>query len=117
MKTSSAKAKGRRLQQWVAEQIGKITGLPVGKDEMIASREMGQSGVDVRLIDKAKILFPYSVESKNTEHFNIWQTIEQAKSNQMENTDWLVIAKRNHHAPIAILDAEVFFKLVDKARG
>ena len=112
MKTASGKAKGRRLQQWVAQQISKLTGLKSGKDSDIVSREMGQSGTDVRLSEKAKILFPFSVECKNVEKLNVWKTIKQARDNQIENTDWLVIAKRNHERPIAIMDAERFFEIL-----
>ena len=113
---SSRKAKGRRLQQWVAQKISEITGIKYGKDEMIASREMGQNGVDIRLVEKAKILFPFSVECKNTEKLNVWKAIDQARDNQMENTDWLVVAKRNREKPIVIIDAERFFSLLSRCK-
>ena len=32
---ASAKAKGRRLQQWTAQKIAEITNCPYGKDEDI----------------------------------------------------------------------------------
>jgi len=105
---SAGKAKGRRLQQWTAEWISKITGIPWGKDELIASREMGQSGVDVRLIGEAKKLFPFSVECKNCEKWSIHQWIEQAQQNMMKDTEWLLVAKRNHMNPVVIMDAEIF---------
>ena len=54
IKTSSAKAKGRSLQQWVCQKISDLLNIPWGKDELIASREMGQSGVDIRLIGEAQ---------------------------------------------------------------
>ena len=41
---ASRKAKGRRLQQYIAERISKILNIDWGKDELIRSREMGQSG-------------------------------------------------------------------------
>lgn len=49
MKTKSGKAKGRRLQDWVAQRISDITELGWGKDMDITPREMGQTGTDVRL--------------------------------------------------------------------
>ena len=109
---SAGKAKGRRLQQWTAKWISVITGIPWGKDELIASREMGQSGVDVRLIGEAKKLFPFSVECKNCEKWSIHQWIEQAKQNIMSDTEWLLIAKRNHMDPVVIMDADYFMKLM-----
>ena len=78
----SAKAKGRRLQQWTAKQISDLSGIPCGKDEEICSREMGQSGTDVRLSKNVKKLFPYSIETKCQERFNVVSAIEQAKSNK-----------------------------------
>lgn len=113
---ASRKAKGRRLQQWVCEAISKLTGIPWGPDCEIASREMGQNGVDVRLIGRAKELFPYSVECKNTEAWSVPAWIEQARKNTMDGTDWLIVAGRNHFKPVVIIDAEVFFNLLRKVR-
>lgn len=112
MKTSSCKAKGRTFQQWVAKKISEVTCIPFGKDELIASREMGQSGTDIRLIGDAKKLFPYSVECKNQETWSVVKWIEQAKSNQEKNTDWVLFIKKNRHEPVVVIDAEHFFKLI-----
>ena len=71
IKISSAKAKGRNLQKWVCGKISKLLNIPWGKDELIASREMGQSGTDVRLIGEALEKFPYSVECKWQETWSI----------------------------------------------
>lgn len=114
MKTRSAKNKGSRLQKWCAEKISKLLGIPCGRDELICSREMGQQGTDVKLIGKAKKLFPFAIENKNCEKWAFPKWIEQAKSNQEKGTDWLLIVKKNRHEPIAVMDAEVFFKLYGK---
>lgn len=110
---SSRKAKGRRCQQWVANQIGRALKIPWGKDKLIASREMGQSGTDVRLIGRALELFPFSVECKWEEKWRPTSYIEQAKSNQLPNTDWLVIMKKKRHDYIVMMDAKAFFRWVD----
>jgi hypothetical protein len=110
MKTKSAKAKGRRLQNWVACIIGKITGYKVGKDEMIAPREMGQNGVDVRLVGDVRKEFPFSIECKNQESWSIHDWIKQAKGNVLPDTDWMIIASRNNTPPVLIMDAETFFE-------
>lgn len=114
MKTSSCKSKGRRLQQLVAQRISLLLNIPWGKDELIASREMGASGTDIRLIGKAQKLFPYSIETKNVENFSVPAWIEQAKSNQKKGTDWLLIIGKNRFAPVVVMDMEVFFKLMEK---
>lgn len=109
----SAKAKGRKAQQWVMRKISRLTGIPCGKDELIASREMGQSGTDIRLIGKAQKAFPWSVECKWQESWSVPAFIRQAKENQKEGTDWLLVMKRNQHEYIVVLDAEVFFKILE----
>ena len=110
--TSSAKAKGRNLQQWACEQISRLLDLPWGKDELIASREASQTGTDVRLIGEAKKRFPFSVECKYQESWALPAWIKQAKSNQGEGTDWLLIIKKNHTTPVVVMDAERFFELL-----
>jgi len=112
--TSSAKAKGRSLQQWVCKQISEMLSIPWGKDELIASREMGQSGTDVRLIGEAKKKFPFSVECKYQESWSVHGWIKQAKENQEEGTDWLLFARRNYMDPVVIMDAKAFFNLLAK---
>lgn len=113
MKTSSAKAKGRRLQQHVMNRISELIGIPCGQDEMIASREMGQSGTDIRLIGKAKRLFPFSVECKNQENWSVHTWIEQAKANETAKEPWLIFAKRNRGDVVVIMDENVFFEIID----
>ena len=78
---SSRKGKGRQLQQSVAKRISDLIELPWGKDEQIASREMAQSGTDIRLIGEAKELFPWSVECKRQESWGVHEWIKQAKMN------------------------------------
>ena len=112
MKTRSCKNKGIRLQKWVAEQISNVTGIHWGKDTEIRSREAGQQGTDVVLSDRVKTMFPFSIECKNVEHVNFWDSVEQSKSNQEENLEWLLFIKRNNTEPLVVLDAELFFKIV-----
>ena len=113
----SRKAKCRELQQWVAKKISYLIEKPYGKDEQIASREMGQTGVDIRLVEEARELFPWSIECKRQESWSIHNWIKQAKENRMPGTDWLLIAKRNREDTIAILDADVFFDILRLIKG
>ncbi len=107
----SAKAKGRRLQKYVAERLSEITGIPEGKDCLIQSREMGQSGTDVKLIGDALSQIPLSIECKACEAWSVHSWIEQAKANQLPRTEWILFAKKNQSKPIVFMDAEVFFKM------
>jgi hypothetical protein len=112
MKTSSAKAKGRRLQQAIAKQIAELLGLEYGKDQLVDSRTMGLSGKDVILIGEAKQRFPFDVEIKNVEKWSVPQWIQQTKSNTEPNREWLLVCAKNRHEPIAILDFKVFLNLL-----
>jgi hypothetical protein len=111
IKIASRKNKGRKLQQTIAKKVSDLLDIPYGKDELIRSREMGQSGKDVVLIGIAKELFPFSIEAKNCESWSVHQWIKQAKSNTDEGTDWLVVAKRNRQDPVVIMDLDVFFNI------
>lgn len=114
---SSAKAKGRNLQNWAAKKISEITGIPYGREDhaLIEPRQMGQSGVDVILRGEALKAFPFSIECKSTESWALPATIRQVKANQAKNTDWLIILKKKEfQKPIVVIDAEAFFLLYKK---
>ena len=113
---SSRKSKGRELQKFVANEISKLTGISCGKDEEITSREMGQSGTDIRLSKRVLKKFAYSVECKNCENWSLPAFIAQAKKNQLPDTDWLVFLSKNGHEEICVLDAKVFFSILKKLK-
>ena len=75
------------------------------------SIRMGRPGEDVQLSDKAKKIFPYSIECKNQERMKyLWEAYEQAISNS-KNLEPLVIIKINKKKPLVVIDAEYFIKL------
>ena len=104
MKTSSAKAKGRRFQQWVRDQL--IEQLEIHPED-IESRSMGAGGEDLIMARAAREKFPYSIECKNQERVSIWKAYAQCEHNSNGNEP-LLIVKRNHHKALAIVDAEHF---------
>ena len=110
------KGKAKRLQKWVAGKISELIGLPVGRDEPIESRQMGENGVDVRLDSQARKLFPFSPECKNCESWDVPGAIRQAKANCYANTDWIVFFNKNNADPVVILDANVFFSILKRAQ-
>ncbi len=110
MKTSSAKAKGRRLQQWVRDQL--IEELEVHPED-IESRSMGAGGEDLIMARAAREKFPYSIECKNQESINIWKSYEQAKENAGDYEP-IVVVKRNNTSPLVLIDANYFIKLHEK---
>jgi hypothetical protein len=107
MKTQSAKAKGRRLQQWVRDQLIEELGV---HPEDVESRSMGAGGEDLIMARAAREKFPYSIECKNVEKLNVWDAYEQAKAN-CGNYEPIVVMKKNGKKPVVVVDAEYFVRL------
>jgi hypothetical protein len=108
----AAKSKGRNLQKLVAKKISELLNEPFGPDEDIASRPMGQSGCDTRLSSRIRKLFPYSVECKCQERFNVVEALKQAIENKMEGTEWLLVYTKNRFPTIVSIDIDHFFDLL-----
>lgn len=107
MKTSSAKAKGRRLQQWVRDQL--IESLDVHPED-VESRSMGAQGEDVMLARAAREKFPFAIECKNVEKLNVWNAYDQAKVNSGDYEP-IVVMKKNGRKPLVVIDAEYFINM------
>jgi hypothetical protein len=69
--TKTRKAKGRRLQQWVADVIKREAGAPA---DQVKVAIMGESGPDVTFLS-------FCVECSNAEQLNIFKKIEQCERN------------------------------------
>jgi len=104
MQTSSAKAKGRRLQQWVRDKL--IECLNVHPED-IESRSMGAGGEDLIMARAARKSFPFSIECKNVEKLNVWDAYEQASANSGDYEP-IVVMKKNNKKPLVVIDAEYF---------
>jgi hypothetical protein len=107
LKTSSAKAKGRKLQQWFAQLMVDTLKL---HEEDLESRPMGSQGEDIIMGRESREKFPYSIECKNQEAVNVWKAYEQASEN-CKGYEPLVVIKRNRHKPLVLVDAEHFVDL------
>ena len=110
MKTQSAKAKGRRLQQWFRDLL--IEKFDIHPED-IESRSMGAGGEDLIMARAAREKFPYSIECKNQESVNLWKSYEQAQENS-KDYEPVVVLKRNNSKPLVLVDAEYFVKLHEK---
>lgn len=106
MNPSSAKAKGRRLQQWVRDKL--IEHLNVHPED-IESRSMGAGGEDLIMARAARVKFPHSIECKNVEKLNVWDAYEQASTNSGDYEP-IVVMKKNNKKPLVVIDAEYFIK-------
>lgn len=110
MKTSSAKSKGRRLQQWVRCLLIKTFDL---EEDDVLSTSMGAGGEDVKQSPKARGLTKHSFECKNQERVNVWKAYEQAEANAGDYEPCVII-KKNRHKPLAVVDAEHFIGLLNE---
>jgi hypothetical protein len=111
MKTQSAKAKGRRLQQWVRERLIEV--LQVHPED-IESRSMGAGGEDLIMARAAREKFPHSIECKNVEKLNVWDAYDQAVAN-CGKYEPLLVMKKNGKKPLAVVDADYFIKLYESS--
>ena len=107
MKVQSAKAKCRRLQQWVRDKL--IEMLDVHPED-IESRSMGAGGEDLIMARAARQKFPHSIECKNVEKLNVWDAYEQAQANSGDYEPVLVM-KKNGKKPLVVVDAEYYIQL------
>ena len=110
MKTQSAKAKGRKLQKWMRELL--IKKLDIHPED-IESRSMGAGGEDLIMARAAREKFPMSVECKNQEKVNVWESYKQAEDNS-KDYEPVVVIKRNNSKPLVLVDAEYFVSMFKK---
>ena len=107
MKTQSAKAKGRRLQQWFRDQL--IESLDIHPED-IESRSMGAGGEDLIMARAAREKFPLSIECKNQEKVNVWKAYTQCDMNA-KHYEPLVIIKKNNYKSLAVVDLDYFINM------
>lgn len=110
MKTSSAKAKGRRACAEVIELLKRFSAVPLGDGDLEITTS-SVPGEDIRMSPAARKQFPFAIESKNQEKLQIWSALEQAESYRKEDRIPLLFFRRNRSKLYVALDAEEFFEL------
>ena len=111
MKTRSAKNKGKRLQNDVRDLI--LETFTELEPDDVRSTTMGDSGEDVLLSPAARKLCPFSVECKNQERLNIWESLEQAESNAGQHIP-LVVFKRNRSKTYISMEINDLMRLLSE---
>ena len=111
MKTRSAKNKGKRLQNDVRDLI--LETFTELEPDDVRSTTMGDSGEDVLLSPAARKLFPFSVECKNQERLNIWESLEQAETNAGQHIP-LVVFKRNRSKTYISMEINDLMRLLSE---
>ena len=108
MRPQSAKAKGRKFQQWVRDQLIEIRYIHPEDRE---SRSMGAGGEDIIMARDARQKFPFSIECKNQEKLNVYDAYDQACANAGDHQP-ILFMKKNRKKALAVVDAEWFIKHV-----
>lgn len=112
MKPSSAKAKGRRLQQFVRDLLLAVAGPRLEQDD-IRSTSMGAGGEDILLSPAARQLYPFSIECKNVERLNIWEAISQARGHGKHTP--MVAFTRNKEETYVAIPIEKFVEILSRS--
>jgi len=98
---ASRKAKGRRLQQAVRQDL--VDHLGINPDDIL-STAMGQGGCDLYLSPAARSVFPFGVEAKRCETLAIPAWWKQCENNASKvGLIPLLVFKRNREEPLAVL--------------
>ena len=105
----SSMAKGRRLQNFVRDQLRNLFSFLEPDD--IKSQTMGMTGEDIVLSPAARKSIPYSIECKNVEKLNIWSALEQAEDNA-NGMNPVVIFKRNRSNTYVTITFDHFMELI-----
>jgi len=114
IKTSSAKAKGRELQNWVRDKV--LALFPSLEPDDVRSTSMGANGQDVQLSPAARKLFPFAVECKRLAKIAVYGMYEQAVANAGKHEP-LLFVRGDRKKALAIIDAEYFLEMVRKLNG
>lgn len=118
MKTSSAKAKGRKLQQRVASlllEIAKGCQLDLTADD-IKSTPMGVGGPDLQLSSAAKDIFPFNFECRNRASCNVLTEFKELSEKNKPGVTVGVFkrtsrSKRASTEPVYVMDETTFYRL------
>ena len=98
---ASRKAKGRRLQQAVRQDLVDHLGIDPGD---ILSAAMGQGGCDLYLSPAARAQFPFGVECKAQERIALPEWWQQCTRNAAaEGLAPLLVLKQSRREPLAVL--------------
>lgn len=109
MKSASAKAKGRQLQNAVAGLVREWFGL---NPDDCRPAIMGETGADLKLSSAAKRAFPFAVECKKQEALNIWQALKQTEENaNREGLYPALVFARNRSKAYAVVPLSIWLEM------
>jgi len=78
---------------------------------------MGEGGMDIRLSDRARDLFPFAVEAKANKAFAIYKVFDQAQNHaDKEGLAPMVVIQGDFKPPLAVIDLEILMELLPNAK-
>lgn len=108
MTPQAAKAKGRRLQKYVAAKI--LEFFPHLTTRDVASTSMGANGVDVKLSQAAYDCVPLSIECKNRE-INKAMLDAWKQADQKDLSTPIFVLTANNSPILALIDLDTLLNL------
>ena len=107
----SRKAKGHRVEDLICQRI--IEAFSLSKEDV--RRPIGsENGADIKMSNKARAKFPYSVEIKARKSFDtLYNFLNQAARHDPKLIP-LVILKGDYKEPMAVINFDYFLSLVSK---
>lgn len=116
MKTSSAKAKGRKLQQHVRDVL--LEAFPTLEPDDVKSTSMGSQGEDVQLSPAARRLMPIAIETKARSSIAACRFFEQAQEHAKAvkggKAHPVVVMKEDRKQPVVMVSLEFFVELLQE---
>tara|TARA_R100001440_G_scaffold56971_2_gene76763 strand:+ start:1522 stop:1866 length:345 start_codon:yes stop_codon:yes gene_type:complete len=109
MNNKSRKQKGRRLQNYVRDNLLKT--FPHLKAEDVQVAIINEPGPDIKLSRIAKKLIPYQFECKNQEKMKtLYQWFKQAKKHG--NEEPILVCKQNTKEELAVINFKHLLELI-----
>jgi hypothetical protein len=111
----AAKAKGRKLQQFVCEAI--YAACPQLDRGDIKSCPMGSAGEDVIMSAAARTAFPFAIECKSRANgfTPLYAYLDQADRGDIRTA--IAVVKQDRKRPLVVIDFEDFMALVSGYEG
>ena len=98
------------MQQQIVSDL--LAMFPHLTDDDVRSTSMGAGGEDIQLSATARRAIPFSIEAKNQERVNVWNALEQCRSNAPKDVDPIVVFKKNGEKPHVLVSWECFKRLI-----
>jgi hypothetical protein len=113
MKTSSAKQKGRKLQQLVRDRL--LSAFPQLEQGDVRSVAMGSQGEDIQLSPAARKIMPIAVETKARRGIAVGRWYEQAEEHAIAvkaSVEPVVVMKEDRKDPLVLISLNFFVDLL-----